>query len=202
LIEDAIPWLRICVWIDSNASGLIARFTYNALRHRTSAVYDTNNDGVLTDESIDLYGYDMVWRLVVVVVVQYDPPAVAAAAMVGEGDPPSENLHGRVRVRERYFYHAAGDGSAAYGTASGGVAGSDTPIMRLADRNLDGNFDGYAEQQYFLANWRGDITAIMTPNPIAGQPGIVLAKVKYDAYGKPMIYHPAELNRDGGIGRV
>ena len=91
-------------------------------------MYDTNNDGVLTDESIDLYGYDKAWRLVVV--VQYDPPAVAAAAaMVGEGDPPSENLHGRVRVRERYFSHAAGDGSAAYGTGSVGPAGSDTPMM-------------------------------------------------------------------------
>jgi RHS repeat-associated protein len=180
------------------ADGLIARFTYDALGHRTSAVYDTNGDGVLTDESIDLYGYDMAWRLVTV--VQYDPPGTAVAGLVsGEGGPSFE-VPATVRVRERYFYHAAGDGSAAYGTASGGVAGSDTPIMRLVDRNLDGNFDGYAEQQYFLANWRGDISAIMTPNPIAGQPGIVLAKVKYDAYGKPMIYHPADFDRDGWVG--
>ncbi len=91
-------------------------------------MYDTDGDGVLTNESIDLYGYDMAWRLAVV--VQYDPPSMeVAAAMLGEGDPLSENLHGRVRVRERYFYHGAGDGSAAYGTGSFGPAGSDTPMM-------------------------------------------------------------------------
>jgi hypothetical protein len=32
-------------------------------------------------------------------------------------------------VRERYFYYAAGDGSAAGGTGSVGPAGRDTPMM-------------------------------------------------------------------------
>lgn len=73
-----------------------------------------NPNGSLTDEPIDLYGCDMAWR--VVAVVQYDPPSQSFP-------------NGQVRIRERYFYHAAGDGSAADGTGSVGPAGRDTPIM-------------------------------------------------------------------------
>jgi hypothetical protein len=57
-----------------------------------------------------------------------------------------------------------------------------------------------------LANWRGDITAIMTPaadtnlDGAPDGPGVVLARVRYDAYGKPMMYHPADFDRDGLVG--
>ncbi len=45
-------------------------------------------------------------------------------------DPSSQNFsNGQVRIRERYFSHAAGDGSAADGKGSVGPAGRDTPMM-------------------------------------------------------------------------
>ncbi|MFO0831448.1 MAG: RHS repeat-associated core domain-containing protein [Phycisphaerales bacterium] len=174
---------------NGNAGSEYARFAYDAFGHRTSARYDDDNDGDLDEEPADLYGYDDQWRLTTV--AEYLPPALAG------------NQDGRTFIRERFIYHASGDGE----SFSMGPSGTDAPLARFIDANGDGDYSDAGDRiDYYLTNRRGDVVAIVGPGTdldsdgVMDVPGELRARVLYSTFGVPTLAHPLDMDRDGQVG--
>ncbi|MCX5691666.1 MAG: RHS repeat-associated core domain-containing protein, partial [Planctomycetota bacterium] len=170
----------------------LARFTYDASGHRSSATYNANvlsgtdpADSTLANDFTDLYIYDAQWRVRAVL-----------RREAGEIDDPNV----MVWVRERWVYHQSGDGEGAFGT---GPTGDDAPAARFMDGDGDGDFETV---QHFLCNRRGDVVAVVGPgidgDPGDGEsraaiPGALIARVWYDDYGLPRVYAATDIDHNG-----
>ncbi len=171
---------------------LFARFTYNGLGWRTSAVYDSGDDanpnhpgagdGDLNTDTREFYVYDPLWRLVAVF---RQGPVGTGGAAAGERPAP--------RLYERYVYHAQGP------RGMGDVRGLDRLLCRHrdADNNpatsLAGMSDGLEEAVYYVQNHRGDVVALVDA---FGNP---LERIRYTAYGEPQAYHPVDFQNRGEV---
>jgi RHS repeat-associated protein len=87
-----------------------------------------------------------------------------------------------------------------------GPNSTDAPVMRLIDRNGDGDFTDTTDvEQHFVNHHQGStvlVTGKATLDPsngnlIARAP--IIAHVKYDQYGVPKFVHPADVNSDGVV---
>ena len=117
---------------------IFARFTYNGIGWRTTAVYDTNGDGSFADETIEYYGYNDAWQL-----VRIDRQ--------GPVRTQGENAGTRPAIR-RYqaIGYLGGQQAARYPT--------DRPVVRLRDTDGDGVYD---EKLSYIQNFRGDVVALV-----------------------------------------
>jgi RHS repeat-associated protein len=177
---------------DGTAGLILARFTYDASGHRSSATYNANvlngtdpADSTLANDFTDLYIYDAQWRVRAVL-----------RREAGEIDDPNVTTW----VRERWVYHQSGDGEGAFGT---GPTGDDAPAARFLDGDGDGDFETV---QHFLCNRRGDVVAVVGPgidgDPNDGVsratiPGALIARVWYDDYGMPRVYAATDIDHNG-----
>ncbi len=168
---------------NGSAGLLFAKFTYNALGYRTSAVYDltpappagqppwAGGDGEVWDEHLDWYVYDEQWRLV-------------AVYRQGPATSPS-NPRPTAQLYERYVHHAAGVGGATDST------GLDKVLLRQRDTAAPyGTLDAADETVYPLQNRRGDVTCVADA---AGKP---IAYTRYSAYGVPYLIRVSDYNQD------
>jgi RHS repeat-associated protein len=175
------PWnnrlTKVYRWTSSGGKGsLFAKFTYNALGFRTSAVYDTytspfGSGGQTWDDYMEWYSYDRQWRLVAV----YRQGAASSST----ASRPAWKLY------EQYVYHAPGVGNDGSGPRH------DTPILCRRDLNDDGDINDSSDATiYYTSNSRGDITAVTR---VDGKPYFTLY---YSAYGVPYVHRIADYNGD------
>jgi len=113
---------------------IFARFTYNGIGWRTTAVYDTNGDGSFSDETIEYYGYNDAWQLV---------------RIDRQGPVKPDNTRPAIR-RYQAIGYLGGQQAARYPT--------DRPVVRLRDTDGDGIYD---EKLSYIQNFRGDVVALV-----------------------------------------
>jgi RHS repeat-associated protein len=165
----------------------IAAFTYDGYGHRLTARYNVNDNAVLDDDPVDVYAYDRLWRV----------RTVTRATPSGSGAEATWTWY----VREKWYYHDTESGQ----EMMTGPNSTDAPIMRLIDRNGDGDFGDAGEEQHFVNDHQGStvlVTGKATLDPTNGNliaRAPIIAHVKYDQYGVPKFVHPADVNSDGVV---
>lgn len=127
-----------------------------------------------TDLDGDVDGSD-VWRH-----NQYNERWQLVATWLGSATKPSET----------YAYHNAGrDGF-------GGSSYVDDLICR--DRDKDGDISTVREERlYYVQNIHHDVVVLLRADSLFG--GAVVERIRYDAYGRPTSFNPADVGRAGGI---
>ncbi|MBL0869856.1 MAG: RHS repeat-associated core domain-containing protein [Phycisphaerales bacterium] len=99
-----------------------AKFTYDLLGRRTSAVYDLNGfNGDFRDELVEFFIYDSQWR---VIATYRQAPAGRYAVDPNTPDMSKSDVRPTALLYERYVYHARGlDGATD-------IKGQDQPVLR------------------------------------------------------------------------
>ena len=91
---------------------------------------------------------------------------------------------------ETYAHHNAGrDGR-------GGASYIDALICRDRDKDVDGSVVR-EERLYYIQNWRHDVVALIRADSASDMK--VVERVRYDAYGRPSSFNPADVARAGAV---
>ncbi len=155
----------------------VAEYGYDGLGQRITYHADEDGDGTVESSDDDPkynFVFDDLWRIVATYRLPY----------TGTMD---------TTPKETFIWHAAGlDGR-------GDSSYIDSVILRDRDNSGGGGSwtnasDGVLEERLFYGqNWRADVSIVMNTN---GRP---LERVKYSAYGVPMLLSELDFNGDGLI---
>jgi RHS repeat-associated protein len=154
--------------------------------HRLTARYNVNNHPIIDDDPVDVYAYDRLWRV----------RTVTRATPSGSGAEATWTWY----VREKWYYHDTESGQ----EMMTGPNSTDAPIMRLIDRNGDGDFNDPGEEQHFVNDHQGSTVLVTGKATLDSEGNLVarapiIAHVKYDQHGLPKFVHPADVNSDGVV---
>ncbi|MDP2325795.1 MAG: RHS repeat-associated core domain-containing protein, partial [Gammaproteobacteria bacterium] len=127
-----------------------------------------------TDSDGDVDGSD-VWRY-----NQYNERWQLLACWKGSDAKPSEV----------YSFHNAGQ------DGGGGSSYIDGLICRDRDKDVDGSIVR-EERIYYVQNWRHDVVALVRAD--SSFASALVERIRYDAYGRPSSFNPADVGRQGGV---
>ncbi|MBY0309193.1 MAG: hypothetical protein K2Q09_10665, partial [Phycisphaerales bacterium] len=99
-------------------------------------------------------------------------------------------LNADAKPSEVYSFHNAGrDGF-------GGGSYIDALVCRDRDKDVDGSIVR-EERIYYVQNWRHDVVALVRADSTSDQK--IVERIRYDAYGRPSSFSPADTARSGGV---